>query len=88
MMLFTWLIKNGLSHRQKAEFVQNFATVAAFIELQNYPANAKYNLSVRGVLMGHKVRKTPSVELTELQKLEVEALLRSWEVFYHGLSHL
>jgi len=83
--LYAWLIKNGPSHRQKAELVQNFATMAALIELQNYPANAKYHLNLRGVSMEHGVRKQLSTELTELQKMEVGTLLNSWSIFYNGL---
>jgi len=78
--LYVWLIKNGLSRRQKAEAAQSFATTAALIELQNYPANAKYHLKLRGVDMNTYVRK-PAEKLTDLQKEEVLALLKSWQIF-------
>ena len=64
---------------QQAPNMQDFATVASLIELQNYPTNAKYHMSLSGVPIGLVTRSKDYAGFQELQKSEVQALYQCWQ---------
>ena len=77
--LYGWLCRNWRKNMQKAQKLQDFATVASLIELQNYPTNAKYHMSLSGVPIGLVTRSKDYAGFQELQKSEVQALYQCWQ---------
>ena len=77
--LYAWMCKHWNEDLEKAQKLQSFATVASLIELQSYPVNAKYHLSLCGVPIGLAARSKPYAEFQDLQKTEVQALYRCWQ---------
>lgn len=65
----------------EAERLQSFATVASLIELQLYPTNAKYHMSLDGVPIGLATRSRDLSSFDALKKREVEHLYRMWKSF-------
>ncbi len=77
--LYNWLCKNWRNGGQRAEQLQSFATIASFIELQMYPVNAKYHLSLSGLDIGLETRSKPFDTFSELNRMETKALFDLWE---------
>ncbi|WP_152657208.1 dihydrodipicolinate synthase family protein [Oceanobacillus sp. CFH 90083] len=71
--LYVWLMSKFKQDPQKAETLQNFLSMSALIERQNYPENAKYFLQLEGLSWTNKTR-TSLVPLTPTDKLEVQQL--------------
>lgn len=72
--LYAWLFRNWKEEPEKAEQLQAFLTVASFIERQEYPLNAKYNLQLEGIADSIQARVRNSIALSELNRLEVRQL--------------
>lgn len=71
--LYAWLISNFQRELQRAEELQNFLSVSALIERQNYPVNAKYFLQLQGLLWTTE-KRTDGDSLNATEKLEVRQL--------------
>lgn len=78
--LYVKLLNSDLQSPQ-AERLQDFISVSAYLELQNYPSNAKYNLKLHGLPVEEFVRKGDR-PLSGLHRLEIESLKRLAETFY------
>lgn len=74
LKLYSWLVKNWRKDIEKAQNIQDVLTVCSFIELKNYPANAKKYLSMNGVKMIDKVRKESTNPLSNTEIMELEQL--------------
>lgn len=72
MKLYSWLVKHWKENSELAEEVQSILTVCSFIELKNYPANAKCYLNLDGVPMLENARKGTQIlqSATEISELE------------------
>jgi 4-hydroxy-tetrahydrodipicolinate synthase len=73
--LYVWLAKNWSTSPEESEQLSNFLSVAAFIERQLYPVNAKYNMNLEGIDVNTFSRSRNHEELTNTYKLEVRQLL-------------
>lgn len=74
MKLYSWLVKHWQDDPETTDFIQNILTACSYIELKNYPANAKCYLNMVGVPMKETARKgrqsiQTSTELLELSQL-------------------
>lgn len=74
MKLYSWLVKHWQDDPETTDFLQNILTACSYIELKNYPANAKCYLNMIGVPMKETARKgrqsiQNSTELLELSQL-------------------
>lgn len=80
MKLYSWLVKHWKDDPELTEEVQSILTVCSFIEMKNYPANAKCYLNMQGVSMNETARKdiqlaqspTEVMELRQIQSLTRE----------------
>lgn len=72
--LYTWLLKNWRDRENEAERLSDFLSIAALIERQWYPVNAKYNMSLEGIEMSTLCRSKNHEELNDTFKLEVRQL--------------
>ncbi len=72
--LYAWLCAHWRAQPQEARRLANFLSLAALIERQSYPVNAKYHMNLEGVAMGTFSRARDHGELTETYKLEVRQL--------------
>jgi 4-hydroxy-tetrahydrodipicolinate synthase len=72
--LYSWLFRNFSIEPEKAADLQNFLSIAALIERQNYPINAKYYLQLEGIRLTTKTRTNNGCSITKLEKLEVSHL--------------
>lgn len=74
--LYVWLTRNYAERPEQAEKLQDYLSLLSLIERQEYPTNAKYFLTLEGVLDTYvcRVRDTSTFQAT--QKLEVEQLRR------------
>ena len=75
MKLYSWIVKNWDKDAEVTQEVQNLLTVCSFIELKNYPANAKCSLNLNGVTMNELVRKGSQVPQNETEILELKQIL-------------
>lgn len=76
--LYNWLCVHWEEDVWLAERLQAFATLASLIEMQMYPVNAKYHMSLRGPDIPLYTRSKDHTAFGALQKLEVQALADSW----------
>lgn len=74
--LYTWLLKNWRERENEAERLSDFLSMAALIERQLYPVNAKFNMSLEGIEISTLCKSKNHGELTETFKLEVRQLYR------------
>lgn len=74
--LYTWLLKNWRERENEAERLSDFLSMAALIERQLYPVNAKFNMSLEGIEISTLCRSKNHEELTETFMLEVRQLYR------------
>lgn len=72
--LYVWLTRNYKNEPQKAQDLQNFLTLSALIERQNYPANAKYHLGKEGLSWTTTTRTKNNQALEPTEELEVRQL--------------
>lgn len=76
MKLYSWLVKHWQEDPQTTDMVQNILTVCSYIEMKNYPANAKCYLDLIGVPMGETARKGRQSVQTETERMELGQLAR------------
>lgn len=74
MKLYSWLVKHWQENEELTEEVQSILTVCSFIELKNYPANAKCYLNMNGIPMNELARKgtqkpQTATEISELKQI-------------------
>lgn len=79
--VYNWLCHHWQQSPEEAERLQNFATVASLIELQMYPTNAKYHMSLEGVSIGYATRSRDVSGFDRLKQIEVEHLHGMWKSF-------
>jgi len=84
--LYAWLMTNGLEQPEKAEGIMDFLSIAALIEKQLYPVNAKYYLMLEGILANYRCRTKDDGEFTATNKLEVEQLYRLSKLYSRQLQ--
>jgi 4-hydroxy-tetrahydrodipicolinate synthase len=75
MKLYSWIAHHWNENEKVTEEVQNFLTVCSFIELKNYPANAKCFLNLNGVAMNELARKGRQTLQDETEILELKQIL-------------
>ena len=76
--LYVWLLRNWKEKPREAERLVNFLSMAALIERQLYPVNAKQYVQLEGVKLGIRARSNDYLKFTPTFKLEVSQL--------HGIS--
>lgn len=74
MKLYSWLVKHWQDDPETAEEVQEILTACSFIELKNYPANAKCFLNLSGVKMNEGARRgtqtlQSATDISELKQI-------------------
>lgn len=74
MKLYSWITTHWAENPEITEELQAILTVCSFIEMKNYPANAKCYLNLDGVAMSETVRKGSQThqnptEISELQQI-------------------
>lgn len=72
--LYVWLTERWNDEPEAAERLQSFLAVASWINLQAYPANAKYHLSRLGLPLATTCRVKDDSDLLDHHRLEVRNL--------------
>src|SRR5699024_6990128 len=72
--LYVWLTENFNLKSKKVEDVQNLLSICSFIEKQNYPRNAKYNMQLEGLELNTATRNRLKQPLNETEMQEVRQL--------------
>lgn len=86
MKLYSWLTHHWQENEAVTQEVQNFLTVCSFIELKNYPANAKCFLNLNGVTMNELARKGRQTPQDATEILELEQILAQTKAFEEKLG--
>ncbi|MCL2508288.1 MAG: dihydrodipicolinate synthase family protein [Oscillospiraceae bacterium] len=71
--LYRWLCQNFQKEPEKARHVQDFVGMASMAELQIYPVNAKYHLSLEGLGIT-TVTRSKEYAMTGNQRREIEQM--------------
>ena len=74
MKLYSWLVKHWRDDERVTDLVQDILTMCSYIEMKNYPANAKCYLDMIGVPMGETARKGDRGAQTQTERLELSQL--------------
>ena len=74
--LYVWLVNNYEKKPEEAQKLSDFLGFASVIELQGYPANAKYSLMIEGLDLKINTRANDACLLTSSKKMEVEQLYK------------
>lgn len=74
MKLYSWLVKHWQDDPETTDYVQDILTVCSYIEMKNYPANAKCFLNIIGVPMGEAARKGRQSVQNATERLELSQL--------------
>lgn len=72
--LYVWMCRNFAKHPKTAALLEDFLTLSSYIEKQYYPVNAKYALSLSGIMEPYCRTKNPE-GMTDTFKLEVRQLM-------------
>lgn len=72
--LYVWLVKNWSKKPLEARHLSNFLSVSSQIERQCYPVNAKYYLTLEGVMSNCFSRVESHTKLTSANRTEVGQL--------------
>ena len=72
--LYAWLLDNWKEHPEKAEYIQDILTMCSFIELKNYPLNAKAYLKESGFPVQLITRKNVNDNITETEISEIHQM--------------
>lgn len=85
--LYSWLCKNYEKEPEKAQKVADFLSCISTIELQQYPANAKYHLQLIGVDINIDCRTRDASLFSESNMKEMKAMVACEKMFkeYIGL---
>ena len=79
--LYVWLTGNFRDEPERADLLNDFLTVSAFIERQVYPVNAKYYQKIIGNFNGIVSRVKKSEDFKAVERSEVEQLMRLTDFF-------
>lgn len=74
MKLYSWLVKHWQDDPETTDYVQDILTVCSYIEMKNYPANAKCYLNMIGVPMEEAARKGRQSVQDATERLELSQL--------------
>jgi 4-hydroxy-tetrahydrodipicolinate synthase len=72
--LYVWLTRNWSEKYEDAKHLSDFLSVASQIERQLYPVNAKYSLTLEGILTNYFTRSKDPKDFTSANRKEVEQL--------------
>ncbi len=75
MKLYSWLVKHWKDDPEITDEVQSILTVCSFVEMKNYPANAKCFLNLNGVKMRETARKGTQIPQNATEILELKQIL-------------
>ena len=75
MKLYSWITNHWKENESITNEVQSFLTVCSFIEMKNYPANAKCFLNMMGVQMSELARKGTQKPQNETEISELKQIL-------------
>lgn len=85
--LYVWLCGSFSRYPREASLLEDFLTMASYIEKQYYPVNAKYALSRKGI-MGMQTRTKDPAGMTDTFRLEVDQLMEISEEISRRLQPL
>lgn len=72
--LYVWMCRNFAKYPEQAAYLEDLLTMTSYIEKQYYPVNAKYALSLSGVMEPYCRVKDPD-GMTDTFRLEVRQLM-------------
>lgn len=75
--LYAWVCDNYEKEPEKAERVQGFLTLTAFLEALAYPQTAKYHMNKVGVLMSLWSRSCDQKKFTKYQRMIIDELIQT-----------
>ena len=75
MKLYSWLVRHWQDNPEVTDEVQSILTVCSFIEMKNYPANAKCFLNLSGIAMEEGARKGSQVPQNATEIMELKQIL-------------
>lgn len=85
--LYVWLCENWSSDPDIALTVQSFLGTSSLVEHGQYPANAKYSISLEHVEIGTTCRKFDGDVLTEHERLQVRQIHQLAETIRQWIQH-
>ena len=75
--LYAWVCDNYEKEPEKAERVQGFLTLTAFLEALAYPQTAKYHMNKVGVPMSLWSRSCDQKKFTKYQRMIIDELIQT-----------
>ncbi len=75
--LYAWVCDNYEKEPEKAERVQGFLTLTAFLEALAYPQTAKYHMNKAGVPMNLWSRSCDQKKFTKYQRMIIDELIQT-----------
>lgn len=75
--LYAWVCENYEKEPEKAERVQGFLTLTAFLEVLAYPQTAKYHMNKVGVPMSFWSRSCDQKKFTKYQRMIIDELIQT-----------
>lgn len=75
--LYAWVCENYEKEPEKAERVQGFLTLTAFLEVLAYPQTAKYHMNKVGVSMSLCSRSCDQKKFTKYQRMIIDELMNT-----------
>lgn len=75
--LYAWVCENYEKEPEKAERVQGFLTLTAFLEVLAYPQTAKYHMNKVGVHMSLWSRSCDQKKFTKYQRMIIDELMNT-----------
>ena len=75
--LYAWVCDNYEKEPEKAERVQGFLTLTAFLEALAYPQTAKYHMNKAGVPMSLWSRSCDQKKFTKYQRMIIDELMQT-----------
>lgn len=75
--LYAWVCENYEKEPEKAERVQGFLTLTAFLEVLAYPQTAKYHMNKAGVPMSLWSRSCDQKKFTKYQRMIIDELIQT-----------
>lgn len=75
--LYAWVCDNYEKEPEKAERVQGFLTLTAFLEVLAYPQTAKYHMNKAGVPMSLWSRSCDQKKFTKYQRMIIDELMQT-----------
>ncbi len=75
--LYAWLCENYDKEEKKAQSVQNFLCLCAFLEVLAYPQTAKYHMNKVGVPMSLWSRSCDQKKFTKYQRMIIDDIMKA-----------